>query len=58
MALSSGKVGVDPEQVDEFGVIKENNVTFKDLTEYKIKLDTSLLTASDFSTFKTNMLAD
>ena len=31
MALPSGRVGVDQDQVDEFGTITTDNVSFKDL---------------------------
>lgn len=55
MALPSGRVGVDQDQVDEFGTITTDNVSFKDLVEYKIKLDISLLTASNFNDFKDAM---
>lgn len=57
MALPSGRVGVDQDQVDEFGTITTDNVSFKDLVEYKIKLDISLLTASNFNDFK-NVMTD
>lgn len=55
MALPSGRVGVDQDQVDEFGQITSENVSFKDLVEYKIKLDESLLVASNFAAFKNAM---
>ncbi len=55
MALPSGRVGVDQDQVDEFGQITSENVSFKDLVEYKIKLDESLLAASNFAAFKNAM---
>lgn len=56
MALRSGKEGVNTDQVDEFGELKFNDVSFKELTEVKIKLDEALLTASNFSDFKNSML--
>lgn len=56
MAMQPGRVGVDQDQVDEFGILKSDDVTFKDLTEFKIKLDNSLLLASNFSDFKDKML--
>ena len=43
MAIQPGRVGVDQDQVDEFGQLVSDNVSFKDLTEFKIKLDYSLL---------------
>ena len=58
MSQAAGRVGVDPEQVDEFGVIKSNDTSFQDLVNFKLKLETDLLTASDFSTFKNKMLND
>ena len=58
MAIQSGRVGVGSDQVDEFGILKSDNVTFKDLTEYKIKLDEALLAASDFSSFKEAMTSN
>lgn len=56
MALKAGRVGVDGTQVDENGQIVTDDVTFKDLTEFKIKLDESLLYASNFEDFKNAML--
>ena len=58
MAIQPGRVGVDQDQVDEFGQLVNDNVTFKDLTEFKIKLDTSLLQASSFSDFKSKMIEE
>ena len=58
MAIQPGRVGVDTDQVDEFGILVSDDVTFKDLTQFKIKLETSLLTASDFSDFKDRMSDD
>ena len=58
MAIQPGRVGVDQDQVDEFGQLVSDNVTFKDLTEFKIKLDTSLLMASNFSDFKNAMIEE
>ena len=58
MAMQPGRVGVDQDQVDEFGQLVSDNVTFKDLTEFKIKLDTSLLMASNFSDFKNAMIEE
>lgn len=58
MAIQSGRVGIDSDQVDEFGVLVSDDVTFKDLTQFKIKLETSLLTASNFSDFKEAMSND
>ena len=56
MAIQPGRVGVDQDQVDEFGILVSDEVTFKDLTEFKIKLDASLLAASNFSDFKNAMV--
>lgn len=58
MAIQPGRVGVDTDQVDEFGKLITNDVSFEDLTEFKIKLETSLLTASNFSAFKDAMTDD
>lgn len=58
MAIQPGRVGVDQDQVDVFGQLVSDNVTFKDLAEFKIKLDNSLLLASNFSDFKNAMLND
>lgn len=58
MSQAAGRVGVDPEQVDEFGVIKSNDTSFQDLVNFKLKLEIDLLTASDFSTFRNKMLND
>ena len=55
MSIKSGRVGVDSDQVDEFGVLVSDEVTFKDLTQFKIKLEESLLTASNFNDFKEAM---
>ena len=55
MGLQSGRVGIDSDQVDEFGVLVSDDVTFKDLTQFKIKLEESLLTASNFNDFKQAM---
>lgn len=55
MAQKPGRVGVDPDQVDEFGQIISEDVSFQDLVTYKIKLDESLLEASSFSDFKSKM---
>ena len=56
MALSAGRVGVNEDQVDDFGKLTKNDVSFEDLTEFKLKLDESLLYASDFDSFKNSML--
>lgn len=56
MALNAGRVGVDGTQVNEHGQLISDDVTFKDLTEFKIKLDESLLYASNFDDFKNAML--
>lgn len=56
MALPAGRVGVNEDQVDDFGKLTKNDVSFEDLTEFKIKLDESLLYASDFDSFKNSML--
>ena len=58
MAIQPGRVGVDQDQVDEFGVLVSSDVTFKDLTEFKIKLDLALLQASNFNDFKSAMTDD
>lgn len=58
MAIQSGRVGIDSDQVDEFGILKSDDVTFKDLTQFKIKLETSLLAASTFSDFREAMTDD
>ena len=58
MAIQPGRVGVYQDQVDEFGQLVSDNVTFKDLTEFKIKLDTSLLMASNISDFKNAMIEE
>lgn len=58
MSLKPGRVGVDQDQVDEFGQLVSDNVSFKDLTEFKIKLDNSLLLASNFSDFKNAMIEE
>lgn len=55
MAIQPGRVGVDTNQVDEFGKISSNDVSFEDLTQFKLKLDTALLAASTFSDFKEAM---
>ena len=55
MSLKSGRVGVDKDQVNEFGELIHDDVTFKELTEFKIKLDESLLYASNFDDFKKRM---
>lgn len=58
MAIQPGRVGVDQDQVDEFGQLVSDNVSFKDLTEFKIKLDYSLLLASNFTDFKNAMIEE
>lgn len=58
MAIQPGRVGVDNDQVDEFGILTSDNVTFKDLTQFKIKLETDLLAASNFADFKNRMIND
>ena len=58
MAIQPGRVGVDQDQVDEFGKLVSDNVSFKDLTEFKIKLDNSLLLASNFTDFKNAMIEE
>lgn len=56
MAQMSGRTGVAPDQVDEFGKIIQKDTSFEDLVNFKLKLDVALLTASDFSGFKEAMI--
>ena len=58
MAQMSGRIGVAPDQVDEFGKIVQKDTSFEDLVNLKLKLDVALLTASDFSSFKEAMIDD
>lgn len=58
MGLQSGRVGVNPDQVDEFGILSSKDVTFNDLVNFKLKLDISLLSASTFEAFKDAMTSE